>query len=110
MDRSLIHHALTELASELRGDGMRADLFVVGGAAVTIAFEERAATKDVDAVFTDPARVRAAAQHVGERLDLPPQWLNDGVKGFLPRTMDAAASVLLDEPGLRVLVASPRWA
>lgn len=47
MDRSLIHHALTELASELRSEGMRADLFVVGGAAVTIAFEERAATNRV---------------------------------------------------------------
>lgn len=54
MDRSLIHRALTELADELHGQGLQADVFVVGGAAVTIAFEERASTRDVDAVFTDP--------------------------------------------------------
>ncbi|MDR0360548.1 MAG: hypothetical protein LBJ87_13930 [bacterium] len=46
-------------------------MFVVGGAAVTIAFEERATTKDVDAVFTDPTRVRAAAQRVGNRWTCP---------------------------------------
>lgn len=95
MDRSLIHRALTELADELHGQGLQADVFVVGGAAVTIAFEERASTRDVDAVFTDPSRVRAAAQRVGERLDLSPDWLNDGVKGFLPGAIDPEASVFV---------------
>lgn len=109
MDRSSIEQALTELAGELRRESLHADVFVVGGAAITLAFEDRPATKDVDAVFTNPTRVRAAAERVGARLDLPPDWLNDGVKGFLPRSIDPDANVFLDEPGLRVMVASPRY-
>ncbi|MDR0360549.1 MAG: hypothetical protein LBJ87_13935 [bacterium] len=42
-------------------------------------------------------------------MDLSPDWLNDGVKGFLPGAIDPEASVFVDEPGLRVLVASPRY-
>ena len=38
---------------------------------------------------------------------LPPGWLNDGAKGFVSGSDDAAATVL-EVPGLRVLVASPR--
>lgn len=109
MDRSLIERALSELGRELLREGLHADVFVVGGAAITLAFEDRPATKDVDAVFTNPARVRAAAERVGVRLDLPPDWLNDGVKGFLPHSVDPDADVFLDEPGLRVMVASPRY-
>jgi hypothetical protein len=99
MDRSSIERALTELAGELRRESLHADVFVVGGAAITLAFEDRPATKDVDAVFTNPTRVRAAAERVGARLDLPPNWLNDGVKGFLPRSIDPDARE--DPPGSR---------
>ena len=109
MDRSLIRQALVELAGELRRERLHADIFVVGGAAITLAFEDRPGTKDVDAVFTNPTRVRAAAERVGARLDLPGDWLNDGVKGFMPRSVDSDASVFLDEPGLQVMVASPRY-
>jgi hypothetical protein len=37
---------------------------------------------------------------------LGPKWLNDAVKGFLPSTEDSTQQVILDSPGIRVLVAS----
>jgi hypothetical protein len=43
-----------------------------------------------------------------DRHGLPPDWLNDGVKGFLPGP-DADATVLFDRPGLAVRIASPRY-
>jgi hypothetical protein len=49
-----------------------------------------------------------AAQRVGDRRGLPPDWLNDGVKGFLPGP-DPGATVLFDRPGLAVRIASPRY-
>jgi hypothetical protein len=58
MDRSAILHAFEELAGELHQEGLQADIFVVGGAAITIAFEERAATRDVDAPFTAAGQAR----------------------------------------------------
>ncbi|MGI8595218.1 MAG: hypothetical protein ACR2ML_12795 [Solirubrobacteraceae bacterium] len=44
---------------------------------------------------------------MAEELGLPIGWLNDAVKGFLGGD-DPAAAPVLDLPGLRCLVASPR--
>src|SRR5687767_13862070 len=81
--REEILRALTALGEELASRDLRADLYVVGGAAMALAYDERRATRDVDAVFAPKAEVYAAAARVAERLDLPEGWLNDAVKGFL---------------------------
>lgn len=58
-------------------------MYVVGGAAVTLAYDTRRSTRDIDAVFEPKAPVYQAAAEVAEQLGLPPGWLNDAVKGFL---------------------------
>jgi hypothetical protein len=106
MDRKEIIAALTALAGELERRGTSAEMYVVGGAAIALAFDERRATRDIDAVFEPKNLVYEAAAMVADRLDLPPGWLNDAVKGFLEGE-DPAAAPVLDLPGLRVLAASP---
>lgn len=106
MDRAEIVKVLTALAEELQGRGISAEMYVVGGAAIALAFDERRATRDIDAVFEPKAAVYEAAAFVGERLGLPSGWLNDAVKGFLAGD-DPAAAPVFDLPGLRCLAASP---
>jgi predicted nucleotidyltransferase len=106
MDRDEIVEALTALAGELEGRGVSAEMYVVGGAAIALAFDERRATRDIDAVFEPKAVVYEAAAVVAERRELPQGWLNDAVKGFLAGD-DPAAAPVLDLPGLRCLAASP---
>lgn len=106
MDRAEIIAALTALAGELERRGVSAEMYVVGGAAIALAFDERRSTRDIDAVFEPKATVYEAAGVVAERLELPPGWLNDAVKGFLAGE-DRAAAPILDLPGLRCLAASP---
>ncbi|HEV7769113.1 MAG TPA: DUF6036 family nucleotidyltransferase [Solirubrobacterales bacterium] len=107
MDRNEIIDALTALAAELKQRGTSAEMYVVGGAAIALAFDERRATRDIDAVFEPKSLVYEAAAVVAERLGLPPGWLNDAVKGFLEGD-DPAAAPVLDLPGLRCLAASPQ--
>ncbi|HKB50806.1 MAG TPA: DUF6036 family nucleotidyltransferase [Solirubrobacterales bacterium] len=107
MDRGEIIAALTDLAAELQRRGVSADMYVVGGAAIALAFDERRATHDIDAVFEPKNVVYEAAAVVGEQRDLPAGWLNDAVKGFLVGD-DPGATPVLDLPGLRCLVAAPR--
>ena len=106
MDRSEIIEALTALAAELERRGISAEMYVVGGAAIALAFDERRATRDIDAVFEPKNVVYEAGAVVAEQLGLSGGWLNDAVKGFLEGD-DPAASPVLDLPGLRCLTASP---
>jgi hypothetical protein len=106
MDRGEIIETLTALAGELERRGVSAEMYVVGGAAIALAFDERRATRDIDAVFEPKAIVYEAAATVAEQRDLPAGWLNDAVKGFLAGS-DPAAAPILDLPGLRCLTASP---
>ncbi len=107
MDRGEITDALTALAAELERRGVSAEMYVVGGAAIALAFDERRSTRDIDAVFEPKQVVYEAAAVVGEERELPAGWLNDAVKGFLAGD-DPAASPVLDLPGLRCLAASPQ--
>jgi len=107
MDRDEIIEALTGLAAELQRRGVSADMYVVGGAAIALAYDERRATRDIDAVFEPKNVVYEAAAVVAARHDLPSGWLNDAVKGFLAGD-DPQATPVLDLPGLRCLAASPR--
>jgi hypothetical protein len=103
-----IRQLLNELADELEAQGIHGDLFLVGGAAMALAYSARRATRDLDAVFEPKQVIYELAQRVGERHGLPDDWLNDGVKGFLPGS-DPGATVLFDRPGLAVRIASPRY-
>ncbi len=106
MDRGEIVGALTALAAELERRGVSAEMYVVGGAAIALAFDERRATRDIEAVFEPKGIVYEAAAVVAGQLELPGGWLNDAVNGFLAGR-DPAAMPILDLPGLRCLAASP---
>lgn len=106
MDRAEIMAALAALAEELQRRGVSAEMYVVGGAAIALALDERRSTRDIDAVFEPKSVVYEAAAAVAEQRGLPAGWLNDAVKGFLAGD-DPAAAPVIDLPGLRCLVASP---
>lgn len=76
--------AFDALSAELAVHHTRAEIIVAGGAALVLLYGARPSTKDVDAYFLGPdaAILRAAAQRVAQKLDLPDDWLNDGVKGY----------------------------
>jgi len=108
LDREQILHLFQELSEELARRGTRAEIFLVGGAAMALAYDARRATRDIDAVFQPKDEVYSAAAAVASRHDLPDDWLNDGVKGFLPGD-DPQARPAYESEALRVDVASPQY-
>jgi hypothetical protein len=94
------------LNEELKLADTEAELFVVG-AVMCLAYAARPATMDVDAVFRPAAKVREAAVRVAARAHISPDWLNDGVKGFMSAQGDFAPFLEFDH--LRVMLAQPEY-
>lgn len=103
-----IRSLLTELGADLQTRGIRGELFIVGGAAMALAYNTRRATRDVDAVFEPKTAIAGAASRVAARHGLPMDWLNDAMKGFLPGP-DPDQRAVLSAPGINVSVPSPEY-
>lgn len=110
LSRERILSLFAELDAELRQTGTRGDVFIVGGAAMTVAYDARPATRDVDGIWHPAAEVRAAAVRVAARHDdIEPEWLNDAVKGFLPATPKGPTTVIYEGDCLTVSVPAPDY-
>ena len=108
LTRAGIVAALTALGSRLEDAGVHAEIFIVGGAAMALAYSDRRLTRDIDAAFEPKSVIYDAAARVAADLGLPADWLNDGAKGFMPGA-DPGARVLAEVPGIAVSVASPEY-
>jgi hypothetical protein len=83
-------------------------VFIVGGAAMALAYSTRRVTRDIDAVFEPKAAIYQAARKVARDLGLPDDWLNDAAKGYMPGT-DHDARPLPAVHGIEISTASPRY-
>jgi methylmalonyl-CoA mutase cobalamin-binding subunit len=72
LTREQIIELLAELGQELDARGVRAQLFVVGGAAMALAYNMRRTTADVDGVFEPKTAIYEAARRVADRQQPPP--------------------------------------
>jgi hypothetical protein len=106
--RSEILKALRALGEELTEEGVRGQIFIVGGAAMALAYSTRRVTKDIDAVFEPKLSIYRAAAKVAEELGLPEDWLNDAAKGFMPGEDDARRP-LPEIQGIEITTASPQY-
>jgi len=108
LGRQELLEALAELNEELEILNVRGEVFIVGGAAMAIAYDTRRATSDVDAIFVPSNEIRLAASRVADRLNLEPDWLNDGAKAFMPGEDENRIGVY-EGNHLSVAAASPEY-
>lgn len=102
LDRDLLLRAFDLLATKLGRRGVVGELHVFGGAAMVLAFDSRAATRDVDALFLPDGPVLEAAAEVAEELGLPRSWLNNQASSYVSGRAGKGTPVY-DHPNLRVL-------
>lgn len=108
MRRDEIERYLRELGRHLEAEGLTGEILIFGGAFMTLVLRQRDATKDIDAYFAAHAdAIRQAAARVAADNNLPPDWLNDSVKGFL--YLQPEARSWAEYPGLRVFVPDPAY-
>ncbi len=84
-----------------------AEINVVGGAVMCLAFDARRSTMDIDGYFLPTASVREAANDIAKKNNLPTSWLNNGVKGFFSQRGDF--SLFWEKSNLKIFVATPEY-
>ena len=107
MDGGEIVAALTDLAAEVGRRGIRAKIFLVGGAVMVLVFGARTGTADVDGAASNPA-VYEVARQVGQRRGLPDEWINDAAKGFIPLAVEPDWQPVLAVGDVEI-VAADEW-
>jgi predicted nucleotidyltransferase len=105
--RTELERAFTRLGERLARRGVVADLYVVGGAAMTLAYDAKRVTRDVDALLIPHGVVVEEAHAVADELGLPYWWLNEQASVYISGKEDPGKRRVFDHPGLRVMAASP---
>jgi hypothetical protein len=108
MDRDEIEGAFRELAGELDRRGVVARIFLVGGAAMVLAYESRFSTDGVDTSGYPTEDVLAVAAEVAERRGPQPGWLDDSVKAHLPVASEPQWRAVYKVGSVEVVVADAR--
>jgi hypothetical protein len=88
------------LGERLARRGIVADVFIVGGAAMALAYDANRVTRDVDARFMPHGIVHGEAMRVAEELGLPRWWLNEQASVYISGKDDAGKRRGFDHPGL----------
>jgi predicted nucleotidyltransferase len=107
LGRAELERAFTALGERLASRDVTADVFVVGGAAMALAYDAKRVTRDVDARFVPHGIVLEEARRVAEDLGLPPWWLNEQASVYISGKDDPGKRRVFDHRGLRVMAASP---
>jgi hypothetical protein len=107
LGRTELERAFTALGERLARRGVVADIFIVGGAAMALAYDANRVTRDVDARFVPHGIVHEEAMRVADDLGLPRWWLNEQASVYISDKDDTGKRRVFDHPGLRVMAASP---
>lgn len=108
MDRDEIKTALTELGQELERKGVTARIYLVGGAAMVLAYNNRFSTDDVDVNLVPTDDVVAVAVQVGSRLGLREDWLDSHLNMHIPSTKEPEWNPVMRFGSVEVAVADAR--
>ena len=89
-------YALFETLSErLRRKGARANIYLVGGAVMALAFDRERITGDIDArIDTGHGALVEAVHEIAAERGLATNWLNEQAVSAIPKTPDARAPTL----------------
>lgn len=102
LTKEQIESYLTEMDVELAKRHLTGEIVLCGGAVMTLVYDARQSTKDIDALFEPTRELRQIALQMAERYGLNNDWFNDAAKAFID-TSRMSFEPIMDMAALRVL-------
>lgn len=109
LNQDKLTELLIELGQRCAAKGIEVEMYMVGDAAMALVYGRDRVTRDIDAIFEPKMVVYEEARRMAAERGLPPDWLNDAVKGLLPDRPDPNPRTVLVAPGISVSVASAEY-
>ena len=81
---------LEELNSRLAGINRSCEVVIFGGAAMSIVFEARDATRDIDAKFRSSVELRRLIKDISDDFELDREWLNNDGEHYVTDKMQTS--------------------
>jgi predicted nucleotidyltransferase len=107
MNNTDIMKCLEVLNENMKKKNIYGEVSLVGGAVMCLCYKSREVTQDIDAIFEPKAVINKIIQETAEELEMPSNWLNDGVKGFLSKDAEFVEYIKLSN--LTINVATPEY-
>ncbi|MDR3012435.1 MAG: hypothetical protein LBU70_04415 [Chitinispirillales bacterium] len=107
MNRSELLKYLEILGGELEKCGLHGEVIITGDAAMCLVHSARDATKDIDALYEPKNEINALVKKIAAEYDLPQDWLNDSVKGFVDGNIETADYMKLGN--LKITAVTPEY-
>ena len=105
--KDVIIRCLKRLGEELKEIGVNGEILLAGGAAMCLVHSARDMTKDIDALYEPKVVINQLAKAIAEQENLPEDWLNDGVKGYIGH--NAPANDFMVFGNLKVSAVAPEY-
>ena len=107
LDRGALIELLDELAGKLRRRKARAQVYVIGGAAMSLAFDRSRTTHDIDArIDRGHGALIEAVREIASERGLPDSWLNGQATANMPKSPDTRAQTVYESEYLTITGAS----
>lgn len=78
-----IESLFLKINERLKSKEAKGEIYLFGGAVMCLCYNARMTTKDIDAIFRPKDLMYDIIRDIAEEENLPYDWLNDGVKGFV---------------------------
>lgn len=109
LTKKLIATLFKEIDTELSKPEIKADLFVIGGTAMVMAYDARPSTRDIDGIWKPTEAIRKIIEKISKKYGIEDDWLNDAAKGLMPNIADENPVTIFDGEYLTVSAPSPQY-
>ena len=85
MSKQQLIDYLVDVNSKLKDLDIKGEITIYGGSVMVLAFDARASTMDVDAIFKPSSSITEVIMYVAHKNDLPAGWLNQAVRAYVSK-------------------------